>query len=148
MQKHRSWQGASETEWQEACRRESAIRSLIESGPVGHARADVVAKDLGISGALVYRLVSRYRLRAQTPSLLPSRRGRAPRSRLLDPAVLPIPRSSLRGSEGFVFVCHLVSRTPCGAPRGVDSARHALARPAGRAGCASSETIKGFSSTN
>jgi len=87
MQKHRSWQGASETEWQEACRRESAIRSLIESGPVSHARADVVAKDLGISRALVYRLASRYRLRAQTSSLLPSRRGRAPRSRLLDPEV-------------------------------------------------------------
>jgi hypothetical protein len=45
MQKHRSWQGASEAEWQEACRREAAIRSLIESGPVSHARADVVAKD-------------------------------------------------------------------------------------------------------
>ena len=87
MQKHGSWQGASETEWQEACRRESAIRSLIESGPVSHARADVVAKDLGISRALVYRLASRYRLRAQTSSLLPFRRGRAPRSRLLDPEV-------------------------------------------------------------
>jgi len=87
MQKHRSWQGASETEWQEACRRESAIRSLIESVPVSHARADVVAKDLGISRALVYRLASRYRIRAQTSSLLPSRRGRAPRSRLLNPEV-------------------------------------------------------------
>jgi putative transposase len=87
MQKHRSWQGASEAEWQEACRREAAIRSLIEAGPVSHARADVVAKDLGIRRALVYRLASRYRLRAQTSSLLPYRRGRAPRSRLLDPEV-------------------------------------------------------------
>jgi len=87
MQKHGSWQGASETEWQEACRRESAIRSLIESGPVSHPRADAVAKDLGISRALVYRFPSRYRLRAQTSSLLPFRRGRAPRSRLLDPEV-------------------------------------------------------------
>ena len=41
----------------------------------------------GISRALVYRLASRYRLRAQTSSLLPFRRGRAPRSRLLDPEV-------------------------------------------------------------
>ena len=40
-----------------------------------------------ISRALVYRLASRYRLRAQTSSLLPFRRGRAPRSRLLDPEV-------------------------------------------------------------
>jgi hypothetical protein len=71
----------------EACRREAVIRSLIESGPVSHARADLAAEDLGISRALIYRLASRYRLRAQTSSLLPSRRGRAPRSRLLDPAV-------------------------------------------------------------
>lgn len=47
----------------------------------------MVAKDLGISRALVYRLASRYRLRAQTSSLLPFRRGRAPRSRLLNPEV-------------------------------------------------------------
>ena len=45
MQKHRSWQGASESEWREACRREAAIRSLIEAPPVSRARADVVAKD-------------------------------------------------------------------------------------------------------
>ena len=32
--------------------------------------------------------------------------------------------------------------------RELPAERHALARPAGRAGCASSETIKGFSSTN
>jgi hypothetical protein len=60
MQKHRSWQGASETEWQEACRRESAIRLLIECGPVSHARADAVAKDLGISRALVGMFQQRY----------------------------------------------------------------------------------------
>jgi hypothetical protein len=43
MQKRRSCQGAYETEWQEACRREAAIRSLIEAGPASHASADVGA---------------------------------------------------------------------------------------------------------
>ena len=45
MQKHRSWQGASESEWQEACRREAASRSLIEAGPVSHTRANEVSED-------------------------------------------------------------------------------------------------------
>jgi putative transposase len=97
MQKHRTWQEASEVEWQEACRREAVIRSLIKSGPVIHAPADLAAKDLGISRALVYRLAFRYRLRAQTSSLLPSLRGRAPRSRLLD-------------SEVEALICTIVER--------------------------------------
>ena len=54
MQKHRYWQGALETAWQQTRRRETAIRSLIEAGPVSHAQADVVAKDLGISRSLVF----------------------------------------------------------------------------------------------
>jgi hypothetical protein len=61
MQKHRSWQGACETEWQEACQREAAIQSLIEAGPVSHARADVVAKDLGMSRSLVFANGLRFR---------------------------------------------------------------------------------------
>jgi len=41
MQK-RSWQESSDLrpKWQEACRRQAATRSLIEAGPVSHARAD------------------------------------------------------------------------------------------------------------
>jgi hypothetical protein len=54
MRKHRYWQGALETAWQQTRRRETAIRSLIEAGPVSHAQADVVAKDLGISRSLVF----------------------------------------------------------------------------------------------
>jgi hypothetical protein len=57
MQKHRYWQGALETAWQQTCRRETAIRSLIEAGPVSHAQADVLAKDLGISRSLVLQMV-------------------------------------------------------------------------------------------
>ena len=45
MQKYHSCQGASESEWQGAYRREAAIQSLIEAGPVSHVRADAVAKD-------------------------------------------------------------------------------------------------------
>ena len=51
MQKHRSWQGASDSEWREAYRREAAIQSLIEARPVSHVRADVVAKDRAYESA-------------------------------------------------------------------------------------------------
>jgi hypothetical protein len=75
----------------------SAIRALIESGLVSHARADVVTKDLH-PARLSLPVSSRYRLRAQTSSLLPFRRGRAPRSRLPDPEV-----------EGFkAIICTVV----------------------------------------
>jgi hypothetical protein len=47
----------------------------------------LVAKDLGISRALVYRLASRYRPRAQTARFCHPVGVRAPRSRLLDPEV-------------------------------------------------------------
>jgi hypothetical protein len=55
MQKHRYWQGALETAWQQTCRRETAIRSLIEAGPVSHAQADVLAKDLGTAAVWSYK---------------------------------------------------------------------------------------------
>jgi hypothetical protein len=46
-------QGAYETEWQDACRRETAFGHLIEALPGSHARADVVGKDLGIRRSLI-----------------------------------------------------------------------------------------------
>jgi hypothetical protein len=62
------WQGASEAEWQEACGREAVIRSLIESGPVSHARADLAAEDLGISRAL--KLPTCLSVSASSPNFL------------------------------------------------------------------------------
>jgi hypothetical protein len=65
MQKRRSCQGGYETERQEACRREAAIRSLIEAGPASHASADVVAKDLGIRRSLVLGFGEQWNTRMQ-----------------------------------------------------------------------------------
>jgi putative transposase len=79
-----SWQDASNAEWKEACRRETVIRPLVEEGLVSNARADQAAEELGISRSLVYRLVARYRRRAQTSSLLSVPRGRPKRSQSLD----------------------------------------------------------------
>jgi hypothetical protein len=70
MQKHRYWQGALETAWQEACRRETASRSLIESGPANHAQADVVAKDLGISRSLVFTNGPRFSCKKEIQSTI------------------------------------------------------------------------------
>ena len=56
-------------------------------GSVSNARADQAAKELGVSRSLVYRLVARYRQRAQTSSLLSVPRGRIERTQWLDKEV-------------------------------------------------------------
>jgi hypothetical protein len=65
-----SWHSASKAKWEEACRREADIRPLVVEGSVSNAQADQAAQELGVSRSLVYRLVARYRQRAQTSSLL------------------------------------------------------------------------------
>jgi hypothetical protein len=55
--------------------------------PVSNALADQAAKELGVSRSLVYRLVARYRQRAQTSSLLSVLRGRIERTQWLDKEV-------------------------------------------------------------
>ena len=52
-------------------------------------------RELGISRSLVYRLVARYRRRAQTSSLLSVPRGRPKRSRSLDERVEALVRSAV-----------------------------------------------------
>ena len=87
MKNRRSWHSASKAEWKEACRREAVIRPLVVEGSVSNARADQAAKELGVSRSLVYRLVARYRQRAQTSSLLSIPRGRTEQTQWLDKEV-------------------------------------------------------------
>jgi hypothetical protein len=66
---------------------QSRFLPLVVEGSVSNARADQAAKELGVSRSLVYRLVARYRQRAQTSSLLSVPRGRIERTQWLDKEV-------------------------------------------------------------
>src|SRR5271167_855363 len=91
-----SWQDAADWQWQEACRREAVIRPLAEQDPVSRQEAVAAAKQLGISRAMVYRLVASFRRRPQTSSLVPGVRGRAASSRSLDPRVEVLVASAIK----------------------------------------------------
>ena len=95
MKNRPSWHSASEADWEEACRREAVIRPLVVEGSVSNVRADQAAKELDISRSLVYRLVARYRQRAQTSTLLSVPRGRTDRSQWLDTGVETLIRSAV-----------------------------------------------------
>jgi hypothetical protein len=64
-------------------------------GSVSNAQADQAAQELGVSRSLVYRLVARYRKRAQTSSLLSVPRGRAEQTQWLDKEVETLIRSAV-----------------------------------------------------
>ena len=53
------------------------------------------AKELGVSRSLIYRLVARYRQRAQTSSLLSVPRGRTEQTQWLDKEVETLIRSAV-----------------------------------------------------
>jgi putative transposase len=95
MKKRPSWHSASKAEWKEACRREAVIRPLVVEGSVSNAQADQAAQELGVSRSLVYRLVARYRQRAQTSSLLSVPRGRTEQTQWLDKEVETLIRSAV-----------------------------------------------------
>ena len=57
------WQNATEVQWREACRREAVIRPLAEQEKVSRAAAIAAADELGMSRAMVYRLVASCRER-------------------------------------------------------------------------------------
>ena len=62
-------------EWSLAEKREAAIREVLTGAGPTKERVRVAAVALGMSARAVYRLVARYRISAQTTSLLPRRRG-------------------------------------------------------------------------
>ena len=95
MKNRPSWHSASKPEWKEACRREAVIRPLVVEGSVSNAQADQAAQELGVSRSLVYRLVARYRQRAQTSTLLSVPRGRTEQTQWLDKEVETLIRSAV-----------------------------------------------------
>ena len=80
-----SSEGASEADWQIASRREDALKVLL-GGSSKSAVAEVAA-DLGLSAAMVYRLLAAYRRSPSTSCLLPNRGGRVAGTRLLTTGV-------------------------------------------------------------
>ena len=76
----------NELAWEEACRREEAIRDLLRQHPHGLtvALVDDVAGQLGLSRASLYRLVRLFRAEETVTALLPRTRGRPKGLRLLD----------------------------------------------------------------
>jgi len=90
MQKWRQWESASDSDWGTALQREAVIRPMAEDGKVGKASVQEAGRQLGVSRTLIYRLVSRYRRRPKTSSLLPWKHGPARHTLCLD-----LPREEL-----------------------------------------------------
>jgi putative transposase len=86
MQKWRQWESASDSDWGIALEREAVIRPLVEERRLGDESIEEAGRRLGLCRALIYRLVSRYRQRPRTSSLLPWKRGRGRYTRFLKPA--------------------------------------------------------------
>ena len=76
----------TEPAWEEACRREDAIRDLLRRHPQGltAAMVDEVAGQLGMSRASLYRLIRLVRAGGTVTALMPRTAGRPQGSRLLD----------------------------------------------------------------
>ena len=76
-----------ERDWEEACRREDAIRSLLNgrTSTVAAKEVEEVAVELGLSRATLYRMIGRYRDGGTVSSLLPRSVGRPKKSRSLAP---------------------------------------------------------------
>ena len=84
MQKWRQWESAPDSDWGTALQREAVIRPLAEEWKLGRVAVQEASQHLGVSRALVYRLIARYRQRAQTSSLWPWKRGPARNTRYLE----------------------------------------------------------------
>jgi len=73
-----------ERDWEEACRREDAIRTLLtgRTSTLTAKEVEAVAVELGLSRATLYRMIRRYRDGGTVSSLLPrSSVGRRNRGR-------------------------------------------------------------------
>jgi putative transposase len=85
----------SDADWDIASHREVALKVLLEtSSPAAVAE---VAADLGLSSAMVYRLLAVYRRNPSTSSLLPNRGGRVSGARLLSADVETIIQTLISG---------------------------------------------------
>lgn len=90
--------GDDEPDWEEACRREEAIRDLLRRHPrrLTHAAVDDVAGQLGLSRASLYRLIRRFRAGDTVTALMPSPEGRPKGLRLLDAKREAVIRQALK----------------------------------------------------
>jgi putative transposase len=69
-------EAASDVEWEMASERAAAMERLIAYG-AGPAKITEVSEQLGLSKAMIYRLLARYRKSPAPSELLPKREGRA-----------------------------------------------------------------------
>lgn len=85
--------------WSGACRREAAIRDLLDRHPerVTISAVESIAWELGFSRPTAYRLIARYRLTRTVEGLRGSVRGRRAGTRILDPAEETLIREILEG---------------------------------------------------
>jgi len=117
--------GAAETQgddpaWEEACRREEAIREFLRHHPksLTYAVVDGLASELGVSRMTVYRLIQSFRSAGTVTSLLPRSRGRPQGLRMLDGKREALIRQALNGfflqrtKPSFARLVHDV-RTRC-----------------------------------
>ena len=82
--------------WQIACAREAVIRPLAARRRVGRDEVTNAATSLGIRRAYLYRLLSAYRQRPQTSTLIPQHRGRAHQTRMLDAKVEAVVQAAIK----------------------------------------------------
>ena len=88
----------AEPAWEEACRREDAIRDLLQRHPQGltAAMVDEVAGQLGMSRASLYRLIRLFRAAGTVTALMPRTAGRPQGLRLLDAEREAVIRQALK----------------------------------------------------
>ena len=76
-------EAASDQQWESASRRATVLQNLLAGGG-GPAQVSEAARELGLSKAMVYRLLARYRVNPAPSELLPKREGRVPGTHRLD----------------------------------------------------------------
>ena len=89
----------AEERWEEACRREEAIRDLLSRNPDGLKGRDVtdLAWELGLSRATAYRMIRLFRAGGTVTSLMDRTRGRREGFRTLDQEREEIIRQAIAG---------------------------------------------------
>ena len=89
----------AEKRWEEACRREEAIRDLLSRNPSGLKGRDVadLAWELRLSRATAYRMIRLFRAGGTVTSLMERVRGRREGFRILDKDREEIIRTAIAG---------------------------------------------------
>jgi len=94
MRKVLSHELATPEAWSRARHRESILRPLVAQSSLSEPEIELAGKQMGVGRAYFYRLLSAYKLRPQTSTLLPRRDGLPTGTHLLPP-----------GTESIVHKC-------------------------------------------